>query len=154
MYIGIDPGSNESAYVMFDGQKIVEKGIVNNHSLLGKFTIWPPAILIIEDVDCYGMPVGKDVFDTVKWIGRFLERWGEERTRLIVRREVRMWLCNSMKATPANVNQTLKDRFGGKGTKKNPGRLHGIQTHLWSALAIVTTYYEKSVLNGERINYE
>ena len=39
------------------------------------------------------------------------------------------------------------DLFGGKeaavGTKKAPGPLHGVKSHLWSALALAVTHYDQ-----------
>ncbi|WP_230687708.1 hypothetical protein, partial [Streptococcus pneumoniae] len=49
---------------------------------------------------------------------------------------VKIWLCGTMRAKDANIAQALRDKHGEVGTKKNPGKLYGIKSHLWSALAI------------------
>jgi len=41
------------------------------------------------------------------------------------------------------VNQVLRDRFGEKGTKKNPGKLFGVHDHIWSALALAVYSADK-----------
>lgn len=68
------------------------------------------------------MAVGKEVFDTCLWIGRFtelaiLQGIGVE---YIYRKEEKMNICQSMKAKDSNIRQALIDRFGVVGTKKNP----------------------------------
>jgi len=70
----------------------------------------------------YGMAVGKEVFETCVWIGRFIEiaRLRNIEVEYIYRKEEKMNLCNSMKAKDSNIRQALIDRFGEVGTKKNP----------------------------------
>ena len=89
------------------------------------------------------MPVGREVFDTVFWSGRFAQAWGAS-FALLPRREVKLHLCHSAKATDATIRQALLDQFGGKeraiGTKKTPGPLYGIHKDLWSCLALAVTY--------------
>lgn len=67
----------------------------------------------------YGMPVGKEVFETCVWIGKFAEASGMKEN-YIYRKEEKMNLCHSMKAKDSNIRQALIDRFGVVGTKKNP----------------------------------
>lgn len=70
----------------------------------------------------YGMPVGKEVFETCLWIGRFTELailQGID-VEYIYRKEEKMNLCQSMKAKDSNIRQALIDRFGVVGTKKSP----------------------------------
>lgn len=150
----IDPGSFQSALVVLDGDDILEEVITPNQILLNRFRAEDikADIFIFEQIECYGMPVGKDVFDTVKWTGRFIEAVDviESNWLEMPRREVKMWLCNSMKATDANIRRTLLDRFGdweygktGKGTKAHPGKLYNFHDDMWAALAIAVAYKEK-----------
>jgi hypothetical protein len=103
-----------------------------------------------EQIASYGMAVGKDVFETCRWIGRFWEltegiihaTWVP-----IERKAIKLHLCNSYRAKDANVRQALLDRFpatgGGKtpqiGTKARPGPLHGVSGHAWAALGVAVT---------------
>ena len=98
-----------------------------------------------------GMPVGRDVFMTVLWTGRFVQVWGDDSTvSMISRREVKLSLCGSSRAKDPNIRQALIDRFGGKetaiGKKASPGPLYGVKGHEWSALALCITYMR----SGER----
>jgi hypothetical protein len=83
----------------------------------------------------YGMAVGKEVFETCVWIGRFVEVARVE-PRLVYRRDAKLHLCHSPRAKDANVRQALIDRLGPQGTKKNPGPTYGMRSHLWAALAV------------------
>jgi hypothetical protein len=75
--------------------------------------------MVIEMIASYGMPVGKEVFDTYVWIGRFAEASGMP-TNYIYRKDEKMNICHSMRAKDSNIRQALIDRFGVVGTKKNP----------------------------------
>ena len=62
-----------------------------------------------------------------------------------------MALCKNNRAKDKNIRQALIDRFGpGKaaiGTKKAPGPLYGLKSHLWSALAVAVVAAD--ALEGE-----
>ena len=105
-------------------------------------------LLVIEQMKCYGMPVGDDVLMTVFWSGRFAQAWRERggSVALLPRKTVVTVLCGSARATDANVSQRLRDIYGEKGTKKNPGMLYGIKGDMWSALAIATAAREIGTL--------
>ena len=101
--------------------------------------------VIIEMVASYGMAVGKEVFDTCVWIGRFKQKAVENDipVEYIYRKEEKMNLCNSMKAKDSNIRQALIDRFGVVGTKKNPGWFYGFKKDIWQAYAVGVTYLDK-----------
>jgi len=147
--LAIDPGPEFSAYVLFDGSPS-QFGKVANQVLLDDVLLVQSLgdILVIEQIAAMGMAVGAEVFETVFWSGRFAECWdstGKVWVR-VKRHEVKIHLCNSMKAKDANIRAALIDKFGGKdraiGKKKTPGPLFGISGDCWSALAIAVTYSE------------
>ena len=74
--------------------------------------------MVIEMIASYGMPVGKEVFETCVWIGKFIEASGMKE-HYIYRKDEKMNLCHSMKAKDSNIRQALIDRFGPVGTKNN-----------------------------------
>ena len=106
--------------------------------------------LAIERVQHYGtgMPVGRTIFDTVEWSGRFIEAWGGSCVTRIPRPLVKATLCGSVRAKDANVRQALIDRLGPPGTKAKPGRTYGMKRDLWAALAVAVTFVEAG-LTGE-----
>lgn len=133
--------------VLWDG-RLLAKEIQNNSDMLLTAKEWcgPPwPTMVIEQMACYGMAVGKEVFDTVFWSGRFAQAYGGCHL-LKPRGEVKMHLCHSMRAKDANIRQALIDRFGPVGTKNNPGVLYGIKSHLWSALALAVTVHDRLTL--------
>lgn len=152
MIFAIDPGNVESAYAEMDSVtlKPVSVGKVDNKTLLEKVKQLPyDAELVIEMVASYGMAVGKEVFDTVFWIGRFWEAGNGLHRELIYRREEKLDLCGSCKAKDANIRQALIGRFAhgvrgdGKGTKKEPGWFYGFAADIWQAYAVGVTWADK-----------
>ena len=148
MILAIDPGNIESAYVLMDKNlKPVEFGKIPNEEMLSIVNTYNVLQTVddfaIEMVASYGMPVGESIFETVFWIGRF---WGEtgnfKRKARIYRKDVKMNLCNSMRAKDSNIRQALIDRFGVVGVKKNPGWFYGFKADIWSAYAVGVTYYD------------
>jgi hypothetical protein len=144
--LAIDPGPVESAVVLVDGDIVLWFDKASNSDLLRKLATWRfSSHLVIEEIACYGMPVGKEVFDTVFWSGRFAQAFVESWS-LLPRISVKMHLCHDSRAKDANIRQALIDRFGGKqraiGTKKSPGPLYGISGDCWQALALAITWAE------------
>ncbi len=132
--LAIDPGTEKSAVLQWDGETVGGKLIMNNHAILPLLDATECPIAI-EMIASYGMPVGCETFETVLWIGRFMER-AKTPVRLVYRRDIKLHLCNSARAKDANVRQALIDRFGKPGIKKSPGVTYGITSHLWAAFAI------------------
>ena len=91
----------------------------------------------------YGMPVGKEVFETCVWIGRFIQARTCQPFCYIYRKEEKINLCGSMKAKDSNIRQALIDRFGEVGTKKQQGFFYGFKKDIWAAFAVGCTYLDK-----------
>lgn len=150
--LAIDPGPELSAFVEYDGRFVRGHGIVCNDEMLYRVgEDVPGRQLVIEMVASYGMAVGREVFETVYWIGRFAERWiGIDSSRVahrLVRRDVKMHLCGNNAAKDANIRAALLDKFGpGKeravGKKASPGPLYGVKADEWAALALAVTFAE------------
>lgn len=160
--IAIDPGNTYSAYCIMDSETLrpYDFGKAENSQLRRYFMQMEfdgSERAVIEMVASYGMSVGKDVFDTCRWIGRFEEILTRRTTRapeLVYRMEEKMHICHNSKAGDANIRRALIDRFcthdlkNGKGTKKNPDFFHGFAADVWAAYAAGLTYIETR-LNAE-----
>lgn len=163
MILAIDPGNIESAYVILDDDlKPLEFGKFINKNVrtelrrnLEKYH--HKLNIVIEMVACYGMPVGKEVFDTCVWIGRFTEMVESfnMNTNYIYRKDEKINICHSMKAKDSNIRQALIDRFAkhdfknGKGTKKNQDWFYGFAKDVWAAYAVGITYHDMYLKKGE-----
>lgn len=147
--LALDPGPAQTGWVEFDGERVLDCGVMPNAELLERLPHDQRAsILAIEMIASYGMPVGREVFETCVWIGRFQQAWGSpESVRLVYRRDVKLLLCGTSKAKDPNVRQALIDLFPRKGggatpqigTKHAPGPLYGVSTHAWPALGVAVT---------------
>ena len=137
MVIGIDPGTVQSGWCLFDGQRVLNSGVESNAGILNLVCSAHTYPLAVEMVASYGMPVGREVFETVRWIGRFQQAYpAPERVQLIYRRDVKLHLCGTVRAKDANVWQALVDKLGPVGTKASPGPLYGVKSHARSAVAV------------------
>ncbi|NII07239.1 hypothetical protein HBF25_12680 [Luteibacter anthropi] len=111
--------------------------------MLGYIEVWDYPVVAIEMIASYGMPVGAEVFETVRWIGRFQQACRDpEAVRLIYRKDVKMHLCGTPRAKDANIRQALIDKLGAPGTKKSPGPTYGVKSHAWAALGVAVTASE------------
>ena len=164
--LAIDPGNEKSAYVDYDTEKksLNAFGILPNEELLMKVYHGQDCeIMAMEMVASYGMAVGRHVFETCVWIGRFVQHWldgteqirGEEAPfRYVYRKDVKMHLCGMTKAKDSNIRQAIMDRYGStkqkaQGTKKEPGPLYGVSKDVWAALGVAITAAETTGDNSE-----
>lgn len=143
--LAIDPGSDRSAFIVWDGSHVLEKGIVSNSKMLDIIYEGGVDHVAIEMIASYGMPVGAEVFQTCLFIGRYIEaaEASEMPYTLIYRREVKITLCGTSKAKDGNIRQRIIDLLGAPGTKKNPGVTYGMAADMWAALAVALTWQEK-----------
>lgn len=145
--IAIDPGTRESAIVQWNGGEPSGALILPNQQM----AYWLAAEghrdtpLVIEWIESQGMAVGKETFETVYWVGVFAALYGLNKTHRMGRRAVKLFHCNTVRATDANIRQAVMDRFGGEsafGKKKSPGPLFGITSHKMAALALAIAWSE------------
>lgn len=148
---GLDPGTEQSALVCFDGTKIFQHLILPNATLLDQLRAYDGTgeVLVLEAIESFGMPVGREVFQTVFWCGRFAEAWSPSRVEQMPRRIVKQHLCHTARATDSNIRQALIDRFGPTsekaiGRKATPGPLYGLKGHEFAALAVAVTWWDQN----------
>ena len=166
LYVAIDPGNIESAWVLYDtishkvhnaakepNAKVIDRIINDGWYNRGGVQL-APELLCMEMIESMGMAVGLSVFHTCVWIGRFLQAWEQSgllgEVRHVTRRQEKLFLCGTMRAKDKNIRQAVMDRYGNTrqeviGKKKTPGPLYGIANDMWAALAVAITGSE-----GER----
>ena len=146
--LAIDPGNQQSGWVIIDTDTYapLKFGKEPNPEVATRVRGAHYHQLAIEQIGHYGtgMPAGRDVFDTCRWIGRY-EQLADNRhlpALLVLRATIKTHLCGTPKAKDPNVTQALVDRFDpgarnyGKGTKAEPGWFHGFHRDIWSAYAL------------------
>ena len=146
--LAIDPGTTESGWAWFakDGT-IQAHGISANDRLDHEIPYEPYSRVAIEMIASYGMPVGKEVFETCVWIGRFVAYFGAGHCRKVYRRQVKSELCGAPRANDSNIRRAILDLYpptgGGKtpqiGTKAQPGPLYGVKSHIFAAIGVGIT---------------
>lgn len=142
MILAIDPGTTESGWALLTSAgKVANSGVLQNADMLQFLQLRPECdTLAVEMIASYGMAVGREVFETCVWIGRFVQAWhAPAAVRLVYRRDVKLHLCGSAKAKDPNIRQALLDLIGPQGTKKVPGPTYGVRSHAWAALAVAVT---------------
>ena len=165
--LAIDPGDTESAYSFWNEKyELVDTEILKNrvkNPLIAEIIKNSDKVtndvmkdickeaknikvdfLAIEMIASYGMAVGKNVFETCVYIGRFIETISSLNIpyTYIYRKWEKIAICNSMKANDSNIRQALIDRFGEVGTKKNPGFFYGFKKDIWAAAAVAVTFLD------------
>lgn len=154
--IAIDPGNTASAYAALNNNTydLVQFAKQENQSFRKNIPDiikrCSPSDVIIEMISSYGMAVGREVFETCVWIGRYLEIFESMSipTHLIYRTDVKMNLCGQARAKDTNIRIALIDRFAkfdfknGKGKKDNPDFFYGVSKDIWSAIAVGVTFLD------------
>ena len=157
LILALDPGTEKTAYVVLDimNSGIVTHGIEANEFIVDfvrhyeHFNGVGVTNFAIEQVRSYGMAIGATTLDTVEWSGRFIQAFltpqgrKDDQVMRIPRLDIKVHLCRSARAKDGNIRQALIDRIGPQGTKKAPGPTYGIGTHLWAALAVAVTAYDR-----------
>ena len=154
MIFAVDPGNTHSGFaiIRMPDFALCEFGKVENEELLIMLDSYSRAKVVdafaIEMVASYGMAVGKDVFETCVWIGRFIQAIHPKESTFVYRKDEKLCLCGSLKAKDSNIRQALIDRYAkfdfksGKGVKKKPDTFHGVSKDVWQSIAVGVTYYE------------
>ena len=146
--LALDPGPLQTGWVCYANGAVVDCGVAENALVLKHVQSYREDQLALERIQGYGMVVGREVFETAEWVGRYWQAWSDPAEVILVyRREVKLHLCGSAKAKDANVWQALVDKFGpGKekavGRKASPGPLYGVNSHARAALALAVTVAE------------
>lgn len=145
--LAIDVGTTETGFCLIDKDtyKPIHFGKISNEELLQIVKNEDYDILIYEEFQSYGMPIGISTITSITWNGRYIQS-ALDRNKIvdyIYRKEEKMNICGSMKAKDSNIRQALIDRFGEVGTKKAKGFFYGFKKDIWAAYAVGITWLDK-----------
>ena len=161
MILAIDPGSEQSGVVSYNivSSRVVALPVMANDELRSLIYEWKDSImwthLIIEYPHVRGQMMKSQVIETIFWVGRFAEAWGNMDTFIrFDKSEVNLRLCGRRAVKKGSTRRALIERFpatgGGSepaiGTKKAPGPLYyikGSTDHKWDALAVAVAYADR-----------
>lgn len=161
--LGIDPGNIQSAYCLIDAETLrpLEVGKLENEALRrylrNELSFGEQDRAAIEMIASYGMPVGREVFDTCRWIGRYEEVLSRKLyipPTLIYRQQEKLHICHDSRAKDTNIRRALIDRFAqhdlknGKGTKKDPDWFYNFSgTDMYAAYCVCLVMAEVIIPN-------
>ena len=163
--MAIDPGPTRSAFVLWNGEGIIRAGIEPNNDV----RVWRlpfDGLLLIEWVSHRGWKAEHaEVYDMVRWIGRFQETQLAARQRggceLVPRHEIKRWHCAGKAPKDSDVRAALIDKYGPpfytqivtptgkKGqplkarAKRFPGVTGPLSADMWQAFALATYWTER-----------
>ncbi len=155
--IGLDPGSEKSAFIHWDGKEILDKGIQPNERLLNllsgvfrhqfKSTTIAP-VLAVESMVHITMG-GKSIVDTLLWAGRFYQAWQGEKEFVPVH-----VIKKALGKNDSEIRISLIRRFGAPGNAKHPGFTYELRKegyHLWRAFAVAVVWHDHLELQGSAL---
>lgn len=153
----IDPGNTDSAYCLMEGETYVPLRFVKAPNAEVRKALEAAlcdygldVTVVIERISSYGMAVGREVFETCEWVGRFTEiaqRHGVP-VEYVYRRDEKLTICGDPRANDSNIRRALIDRFArfdfknGKGTRQSPDWFYGFKADCWSAYAVAVSFVD------------
>lgn len=151
--LGVDPGTFETAYTIFDGKNIISFGKVSNEEFI-KFLIRNKdlyELVSVEMIKSYGMPIGDSVLETCVFIGRIEQTilTLNKKIQKVFRKTIATHICNNPRANDTNIKHALIDRFAkytpnyGKGVKGSKGYFYGFAADVWQSFAVCVYTWDK-----------
>lgn len=148
MILGIDPGTTESAFaVVGQDYALHHADKVPNERLVAWLKGVPAEHVAIESLHCYGMPVGREVFETAYLIGRLVQVCKDRGipVTLYPRPEYARRICGVGKVTDSVLRQALLLRFG---DDRKGGPLHCLKGASDKRSAFAVAAYHLDVTGG------
>lgn len=153
--LALDPGNTFTGWCVIerDTLKPLSFGKTENRSLAQEVkSRLQFDEFVIERVASYGMAVGKDIFQTCEWIGRFVQIASDRKIPVsyVYRKDEKLHVCGDSRAKDSNIRMALVERFAqhdfknGKGTKADPDWFYGFSgSDMYAAYCVGITYIEK-----------
>lgn len=141
--LAVDPGNEQSAFVIYDGQRPRLFGKWANATLLREIQNGTKVVtgrMAIETLKPRGMPTSFEEMQTQLWAGRFWQAWydrqGGEKFALhepaqVFRLDVKMHLTGQANAKDKNIRAALIDLFGGERVAIGGVKCHACKGKGW-----------------------
>ena len=153
--LAIDPGDEKTAVCVIDTETlkpvhftISDNWYYESYLLMEIVKMYKIDIVAIEMISSYGMSVGRHVFDTCVWIGRFIQMLKKHSCNYVYRYEEKKHILGQISGNDKMIRRALIDRFAvhdfktGKGVRNNPDFFHGFKKDVWAAYAVGLTFIE------------
>lgn len=142
--LALDPGTAQSAWVLWNGWRILDFGLEPNEVVLKRFEEGFPAThFTYEMFASFGMAAGKSIFETCVWIGQFRHAWGTKNPVDKLYRKTIAAKLVSPRARDSQIRAAVIALVGPPGKKKFQGPTYGFRKDLWQALAVAIVGYKK-----------
>lgn len=151
MILGIDPGPTISGWVLCDnkGAPVAGDNSPNEHidEMLDDAEVrfdLDIDLLVIEMVKSYGIG-NPSLFETCVWAGQFIKGWNRHnptnQAQFMYRNDVlKILFGKRVQKADSRVRTLMIEKFGDRGTKKNPGPTYICTKHMWQALGLVNAF--------------
>lgn len=141
--LAIDPGNEQSAFVIYDGQRPLLFGKWANATLLRAVQVaeeMQTSRMAIETLKPRGMPTAFEEMQTQLFAGRLWQAWydrqGGDKFALhqpaqVFRIDVKMHICGHATAKDKNIRASLIDLFGGERVAIGNVKCHACKGKGW-----------------------
>lgn len=143
--LGIDPGTTESGYALIDERyTVLEAGKIDSDIVNHLIRMLKPSAVSVESLACYGLAVGREVFETAYWIGEYRQvcKLIDVPIFLYPKPEYGPAITGVRKTTDAVLRQALLLRFGSDAKGGPLFKLKG-STDQRSAFAVAAYHLDK-----------
>ncbi len=114
--LSLDVGTYKTGFAVIDETtgEVLEFGKEDNINLLARLRDDDSFdVAVIEDIQFRGQLVGRDTFETLKWIGKFAEALNPTPVVYLFRKTIVTELTGDPRAKDKNVRQAVIDHYGG-----------------------------------------
>lgn len=153
MILCIDPGNEKSGWAtVAPGPALIDCGKDANADVRERVCEGAFEALILEGIQSYGKPVGRSIFGTAQWLGRYWECAAARELPVVCvfRPEVFRAVTGCMRGGDRILRHVLSLRFG----KETARKLGGKGSDTWSAFALGVYYWDRIRLGRGPIQKE
>lgn len=156
LILAIDPGTYQSAYVLWNGEQLLKTGIMLNHELyevfveIQSFVKFQEIHTYIEGFEPRGNRIDQNCIDTIWWAGQFYAwcHFFQLNPSRIPRGHVKKHFKVKQRHThnaDTQIRQALIEKYGPKPTKSYPNPVYStcrMAADIWQAWALAVMMWK------------